>query len=101
MRKMKNKAFKSRIPAASWDQVWFLGAIGVGQLLTTFLMSLYSAVIEAKGSVNSTFDQVFQSIYAVMLFATIIGVSAVLLATVKAIIILRRQAQSKFKGQSK
>lgn len=94
------KQRRSNIPPPSWGQVQWLMGGGLLQVFITFLMSLYHNHIQTKDTVGK-FDELFSTTYSIMVFLCIIGVSAIVLALIKIILLARISYKSKKRGKRK
>lgn len=76
---------------------------GVAQLLITYLMSLYVTVIEGKPTAPTTFESVFHFTYNCMLFVSLVGISAVILASWKvfSLLVIHKKPKKKEKKRKK
>lgn len=82
------KTRRSNIPPPSWGQVkWLMGG-GILQLFVTYLMSIYHNHLQAKETVGK-FDEIYSTTYSVMVFLCVLGVSAIILALIKIILLIR------------
>jgi hypothetical protein len=90
----KNKTYKSKIPPPSWDQVVFLFIGGVIQLALLIPIILYVRHLDTIEAF-STWATFARGFYAFWMFLSIVGVSAIVLAAFKSVVILVQSRQRK------